>query len=330
MIGVISYRSTVHLIESNRALSHAQTVLTELTGTLSTMTDAETGQRGYIITGDETFLEPYNSALLKINDHILRLTPLVAQYENQRQRLPSLQRAIVRKLENLRTTINIRRTQGFATAQAVVATGQGKQDMDEIREIIGQMEQEQRQILQSRSEAAQADASQTTLIVASLTILNFALLPLMYLMIRRDIAARQRVGEAMAQARDQALEASRLKSEFLATMSHEIRTPMNGVIGMTELLLDTPLDDDQREFATVVRDSGQALLTIINDILDFSKIEAGKLVLDRVDFEVRAVVEGVAEILSAKASEKDLSLFTFIAPEIPPVQGGQAVYAKSY
>ncbi|PLS79714.1 MAG: histidine kinase, partial [Chloroflexi bacterium] len=216
---------------------------------------------------------------------------------------------------------NIRRTQGFATAQAVVATGQGKQDMDEIREIIGQMEQEQRQILQSRSEAAQADASQTTLIVASLTILNFALLPLMYLMIRRDIAARQRVGEAMAQARDQALEASRLKSEFLATMSHEIRTPMNGVIGMTELLLDTPLDDDQREFATVVRDSGQALLTIINDILDFSKIEAGKLVLDRVDFEVRAVVEGVAEILSAKASEKGLSLFTFIAPEIPPVQG---------
>src|SRR4051812_20937119 len=110
-------------------------------------------------------------------------------------------------------------------------------------------------------------------------------------LIRRDVAARKRVQQAQALARDQAIEASRLKSDFLATMSHEIRTPMNGVIGMTELLLQTPLDDEQREFASVVRDSGEALLTIIDDILDFSKIEAGRLVLDVTEFELSAVVE---------------------------------------
>ncbi len=321
LIGVVSYRSTVDLIESNQAVTHAQTVLTELTGTLSTMTDAETGQRGYIITGDEHFLEPYSRAILQINDHILRLTELIRNQPAQLQRLPELQRAIVRKLENMRTTINIRREQGFEAVQRVVATRQGNAEMDEIRRIIGEMEQVQRQHLQRRLDAAQTDAHEATLILSGLTIFNFALLPLIYVLYRRDILARRRVSEALAEARDQAIAASRLKSDFLATMSHEIRTPMNGIIGMTELLLETPLDDDQREFACIVRDSGQALLTIINDILDFSKIEAGKLVLERVDFDVRAVVEGAAEIMSAKASEKHLALMTYVDPQIPPVIG---------
>ncbi|WP_300599582.1 histidine kinase dimerization/phospho-acceptor domain-containing protein, partial [uncultured Nocardioides sp.] len=115
------------------------------------------------------------------------------------------------------------------------------------------------------------------------------------------VAERERAAEALADARDRAMEASRMKSEFLATMSHEIRTPMNGVIGLNELLLRTELDDHQRRLADGVHQSGLSLLAIINDILDLSKIEAGKLELEDVDFEVRSVFEQTASVLASPA-----------------------------
>ena len=148
--------------------------------------------------------------------------------------------------------------------------------------------------------------------------------PIHYVAISSDITALKKLEANLVLARDQALEASKLKSEFLATMSHEIRTPMNAIIGMAGFLVDTPLNQEQAEMAQTILGGAESLLSIINDILDFSRIEAGRLRIDPSDFDFTKLVQETVNLLSTRAAEKQIKLSTELLPSSSPLLSGDS------
>jgi methyl-accepting chemotaxis protein len=197
ILGTASYRSTTRLIEASELKTHTYVVLQNLGRVLSTMIDAETGQRGYIISGEERYLEPYQTAAAGVNQIVQNLRRLTADNPNQQRRLDVLDPLIASKFGELRETIDLRTKKGFEAALQVVRSDKGKNVMDEIRKVVAEMENEEKALLEQRDGSAKAGAQTTISVIVYGVSLAFALLGLAGFLITRTITRQLRDGIAL-------------------------------------------------------------------------------------------------------------------------------------
>jgi signal transduction histidine kinase/ActR/RegA family two-component response regulator len=326
-INLLSYK------EASDRVQHTLNVQNTLETVLSTLKDAEVAQRGYLLTGKEQYLEPYNDALRLINPSLQSLQQLTLDNANQQRRLKALEGLVPDKLVELKQTIATRQTVGEAAALKIVQTDRGKHLMDAIRQQIAAMKNEENRILERRTAATQKKAQTTAILLISSSLLAFVLVALSAITVHRDIAKRRQVEEQLrlinedleqrVHDRTQALEqTNRLKDEFLSILSHELRNPLNAMLGWAKLLRAGKLSDDKVEQGLeVIERNARSQAQLIEDLLDISRIITGKLRLSVRPVSPVAIIEAAIDTMRPAADARSIRLQVTLDSEVGTISG---------
>lgn len=286
--------------------------------------EAESAQRKFLLTSRKEYQKSLTNVLPRIPKEMARLGELVEDDEDQEERFESLQELIDLKMEALAIPDDLPETERGRLALAVRKTEKDEGLMREIHQVLDDLDKSaKKSTLVFESFAHRY----TSVLIATITVGSAIALLLVlafgYLALR-EIRVRRQTEEDLKAAREAALIASRLKSQFLATVSHEIRTPLNGIIGTSDLLKQKIENPEFRRYLEIICNSGDALLSMVNDILDFAKIEAGRTDFEFTEFSVLRLVKQVSDLFSVKAQEKNLSLETYVDPELPVTLSGDS------
>jgi signal transduction histidine kinase len=336
LVGVAAFFVVLRLRVAIAAVDHTNMVIRQLDGVLSSMADAETGQRGYIITGDSAYLEPYHRGRASAEAHVAALRDLVADDPEQQRRADTLHALEERKVRELDQTVALRALNTAAAADRV-RSGVGKAIMDSARDIASRISTIERERLAERDATRLRIRDLALAVIVIGTLGAFLLAFLINRSIRTDVIAQERTHEQLEhqarQLEDQAMEleqaveqlrestaqaeeareaaevANRAKNDFLAVMSHELRTPLNAIVGYAELLHDGiagPVNDQQREQLSRVQLSATHLVELVDEILSFSRIESGEENLRRGLVEVAQVTREAGALVEPVVTAKGL------------------------
>src|SRR6185437_2953572 len=290
--GVI-FSMSAHAIQARaQRVQHAQAVLTDLESLLSTIDEAETGQRGYLLTGDSLYLKPYTSAQDNISQDLADLQQQVRDDPTQQQRINALVPLIAAKMSELSQTVQLRQNGQTDAAMQILRTNNGEQVMTQIRQIIGTMETDAQQTLNERAATADHDLGTVTVTfvlgtLALLLVLLLLALASQEMMRQRDHVAADRLYllEIEQAAREKAEEAVRLRDEFLSIASHELKTPITAISTTSQMLernllrVEAP-DPRLKQMLDVQTRQTKRLLLLIDGMLDATRIERGHLTLN--------------------------------------------------
>jgi signal transduction histidine kinase len=306
----LSYHNTRQLVLADRMMDHTHRVIGLLEAVLSTLKDAETGQRGFILTQEEAYLEPYQEAVVRVHDELDQLTELTSDNPGQQERLARLEQKVSAKLDELdRTIAALKRTGDFKAVQEEVRTGKGKQEMDAVRQVVAQMQQVERGLLRQRTEDSGRNyrtAVLSNLLIAALAV---ALVSLVFYLLRRYEALRERAARRT--------EHLAVLGKLLAGVAHEIRNPLAGIRSTVQLWERLP--DTARTPASLqaVVQGVDRLNEIVSRLLSFARAENA----ERQPVSVNAVVTETLNLVEAQAANQSVTIERDLGPGLPGVSG---------
>ncbi|MBC7962105.1 MAG: CHASE3 domain-containing protein [Steroidobacteraceae bacterium] len=341
-IGWLNYLNITSMNEYERWERHTHTVSRELDELLLALDGVEIGERGFVITGKEKFLEPYHVALGNIGQLLPRLRGLMEEDTRHEYHLASIEPMIREKLAIAGKTIELRRTAGFQAAYQVVLEERGADLMDEIRKRVIMARSEEYRLLNTLNAKERAGIEKALLALIAGNIVSFFLLIMVFLLLWREIGQRVKTEEELRKHRDHLEElvqkrtvlleqakreaeiGNRAKSEFLTNMSHEMRTPLTGILGVIDLLLMNGPTEKQHHFLKMAKTSADSLKLLINDILDFSRVEAGEISFMMQPFNLRDCIRDAADIFEMEVDRKGLRFLLEIDDGVPEMVVGDA------
>jgi signal transduction histidine kinase len=312
IVAGVSYQAMLKIDTDEYWEIHSYQVSGNIDILLSDLENMETGQRGYVIIGQQSFLEPYSIGLTDVNKTFLGLQKMTADNSVQQNYLAQMRPLIDAKIAELQSNISLRDSLGFPAAQAAVAVGTGKQIMDSIRVVVANMQTEEASLLQIRTkDLAQVNATAESIIIWG-SIIGFLFYLLVNYIINKFV-----IGEIVQKPlMDQVLKANEelkaldlAKDEFVSIASHQLRTPLTALKGYSGMLLDGdagPINDKQREYLTEIKNANDRMINLITALLNVSRVDLGVFVVEPEPVDIKKLAESV--IIEQEINIKDKKL----------------------
>jgi len=313
---ILSFTLVRKMVEANWWVNHTLQVMREADDSLLCLVDCETAYRGYLINGNEEYLEPFKTCEKHTVGHIETLQKLTEDNPKQQEAMRQLLALAREKINFSLKVINVRKADPTTRARDILSLDPGKKLMDKYRSLIAQVLAEETRLYAERVQSATQMQQAVLTAVAALAAAVAGSLLWIGLSSARYTAEQERDRKALSQACAQAVQANELKSQFVANISHEIRTPLSGVLGMSELLAKSETDPGRKDMIDHVFKSAQNLLVIVNDLLDFSKLEAGRVTLVAQPFALEQIIDETIKSISAAAQAKNLTINKVIDPDL--------------
>ena len=320
---VFFFYNTQQIKSNGDLVVHTQEVINKSNDVLLDITDIESGLRGYVLTENKIFLEPFDKAITVRNGNLAALAELIKDNPNQIARVVLLKKASDQRLASTKILVGTLSRDSLNEASKIMILENGKITVDHIRAIVTDINSEEFRLLHERKIENERSNRNSESIFLALIVLLCVILALLAAIIKNQRARNKIAGELekavliAESATEKAQESTKLKETFLANMSHEIRTPMNAIMGFSEILSKGSLGTKEVEYVSMIKLAGRNLLVIINDILDISKIEAGMMSFEERVFSVREIFKSLNVMLRGNIKEKKLDLLFTCDEDVP-------------